>query len=159
MEHGCRNLNDARKTSTIMIWKWELVGRIFYLRGATEEARSPVLGHDHTDEGEKNKRGCKEQSDAAVISDAFHTQRLSVATLWSAGELLWLVRREVKTSNAASATFSIFFPSCCFRFSYITILFQSDSWKSSFSTVWEELTEFPWLHLENVNSPSTPIIK
>lgn len=53
----------------------------FYLRGATEEARSPVMGHDHTDEREKNKRGCEAQSVAAAKSDIFHTQRLSVATL------------------------------------------------------------------------------
>lgn len=91
------------------------------------------------------------------MSDVFHRQRLSVATLWSAErEVVWLMRREVKRSDTASVTFSIFFPSCCFRFSYITILFQLESWKSSFSTVWKELIEFLWLHCGTLNPPSTP---
>lgn len=48
----------------------------FNLRGATEKARNLALGHDHPDERLRNKRGCEEQSDAVIMSDVFHTQRL-----------------------------------------------------------------------------------
>lgn len=120
-KHGYRNLNDVRKKSTISTWKWERVGGFFNLRVAKEETRSQG-SRPHS----KNKKGCEEQSDALVMSNVFQTQRLSAATLWSAGEFVWLMRQEVERSDAASATFSTFFPPAL-----------SDSLTSRFLSSWK----------------------